>query len=122
MEIFLTGVCKACGPIKADLNSQLLNADVNKANFTPSEELRLNMSVPPTATPNRLGVLGQDLGGFPNGRRLNDDVVDIELQALEGAAQTGKIVPGLASGDGVNTPTVSPGPPSRTWRCPTLLR
>ncbi|MEW1859791.1 DUF4331 domain-containing protein [Streptomyces sp. NPDC088194] len=109
VEIFLTGVCKACGPIKADLNSQLLNADVNKANFTPSEELRLNMSVPPTATPNRLGVLGQDLGGFPNGRRLNDDVVDIELQALEGAAQTGKIVPGLASGDGVNTPYRQPG-------------
>ncbi|WP_435839736.1 DUF4331 family protein, partial [Streptomyces anulatus] len=34
-------------------------------------------------------VLGKDLAGFPNGRRLNDDVVDIELQALEGAARTG---------------------------------
>ncbi|MCZ4102937.1 MULTISPECIES: DUF4331 domain-containing protein [Streptomyces] len=104
VEIFLTGVCKDCGPIKADLNSQLLNADVHKDAFTPAEELRLNMAVPPSGNPSRLGVLGQDLAGFPNGRRLNDDVVDIELQALEGAAQTGKIVPALAAGDGVDTP------------------
>ncbi|MFI0937399.1 DUF4331 domain-containing protein [Streptomyces sp. NPDC021020] len=109
VEIFLTGICKACGPIKADLNSQLLNTDVDKNKFTASEELRLNMSVPPTANPNRLGVLGGDLQGFPNGRRLNDDVVDIELQALEGAAQTGKIVPALAAGDAVNTPYRQPG-------------
>lgn len=109
VEIFLTGVCKACGPIKADLNSQLLNADVDKQAFVPAEELRLNMSVPPTDKPNRLGVLGQDLAGFPNGRRLNDDVVDIELQALEGAAQTGKIVPALAAGDAVDAPYRQPG-------------
>jgi hypothetical protein len=64
--------------------------------------LRLNLSVKPTAKPNRLGVLGGDLQGFPNGRRLTDDVVDIELQALEGAAQTGKLVGALAAGDGVN--------------------
>ncbi|MFJ4921666.1 DUF4331 domain-containing protein [Streptomyces sp. NPDC088725] len=109
VEIFLTGICKACGPIKADLNSQLLNADVNKSAFVPAEELRLNMSVPVSAKPNRLGVLGNDLQGFPNGRRLNDDVVDIELQALEGAAQTGKIVPALAAGDGVDSPYRQPG-------------
>lgn len=34
--------------------------------------------------------------------RLTDDVVDIEVQALEGAAQTGVIVPALATGDKVN--------------------
>ncbi|MFC9328826.1 DUF4331 domain-containing protein [Kitasatospora sp. NPDC057015] len=102
VEIFLTGICKACGPIQADLNSQQLNADVSKEKFLPGEELRLNLSVPPSAAPSRLGVLGQDLAGFPNGRRLADDVVDIELQALEGAAQTGTIVPALAAGDGVN--------------------
>ncbi|MFB8381167.1 DUF4331 family protein [Streptomyces rubiginosohelvolus] len=67
------------------------------------------MSVPPAAKPNRLGVLGEDLAGFPNDRRLNDDVVDIELQALEGAAQTGKIVPALAAGDAVDTPYRGPG-------------
>ena len=63
--------------------------------------LRLNLSVKPTAKPNRLGVLAGDLQGFPNGRRLTDDVVDIELQALEGAAQTGKLVDALAAGDAV---------------------
>ncbi|WP_242882279.1 DUF4331 domain-containing protein [Actinomadura litoris] len=103
-EIFLTGISKnSGGPIKADLNSQLLNKDVNAKHFTPAEELRLNMAVPPSSEPNRLGVLAGDLQGFPNGRRLADDVVDIELQALEGAAQTGEIVPALAKGDRVNT-------------------
>ncbi|WP_327064589.1 DUF4331 domain-containing protein [Kitasatospora sp. NBC_01250] len=109
-EIFLTGISKnSGGPIQADLNSQLLNADVSKDKFTPAEELRLNMAVPPSAKPNTFGVLGQDLAGFPNGRRLTDDVVNIELQALEGAAQTGKIVPALANGDGVHTPYRQPG-------------
>jgi hypothetical protein len=102
-EIFLTGITtKAGGPIKADLNSQLMNKDVDPQAFRPSEMLRLNLSVKPTASPNRLGVLGGDLQGFPNGRRLTDDVVDIELQALEGAAQTGKLVQALAAGDKVD--------------------
>jgi hypothetical protein len=64
--------------------------------------LRLNLNVPITAQPNRLGVLAGDLQGFPNGRRLTDDVVDIELQALVGAAQTGKLVDALATGDAVD--------------------
>jgi hypothetical protein len=102
VEIFLTGICKACGPIQADLNSQLLNTDVRSNAFVPSEELRLNMAVAPAAKPNRLGVLGGDLAGFPNGRRLNDDVIDIALQAVEGAAQSGHLVSALAKGDGVN--------------------
>ncbi|TMM43816.1 MAG: DUF4331 domain-containing protein [Actinobacteria bacterium] len=102
-EIFLTGITtKAGGPIKADLNSQLNNMDVDASKFRPSEMLRLNLSVPVTKNPNRLGVLGGDLQGFPNGRRLADDVVDIELQALEGAAQTGKLVDALAAGDKVD--------------------
>src|SRR5205823_66014 len=43
------------------------------ANVTPSEELRLNMSIAPTAAVGKgkpLGVLAGDLAGFPNGRRL----------------------------------------------------
>ena len=79
----------------------MLNTDVNPAKFVPAEELRLNMAVPVTAKPNRLGVLAGDLQGFPNGRRLGDDVIDIALQALEGAADTGIVKP-LAAGDGVN--------------------
>jgi hypothetical protein len=108
-EIFLTGIAKNAptldgtkAPIQADLNSQVLNKDVNPATFLPAEELRLNMAVPVTASPNRLGVLGGDLQGFPNGRRLGDDVIDIALQALEGAATNGIVQP-LAGGDGVNT-------------------
>lgn len=55
------------------------------ANVRPSEMLRLNMSIPPTTSPNRMGVLGGDLAGFPNGRRVGDDVLDIVLQAAAGA-------------------------------------
>lgn len=102
-EIYLTGICKACGPIKADLNAHRLNKDAPLRSIVPAEELRLNMSVPPTAAPQRLGVLAGDLAGFPNGRRLADDVIDISLQAVEGAAQTGKLVEALADGDKVDT-------------------
>jgi len=54
-------------------------------NVVPSEELRLNMSIPPCTTGcSTLGVIGGDNAGFPNGRRLTDDVLDISLQAIEG--------------------------------------
>src|SRR5205085_11426890 len=93
-----------------DLNSRRLNRDGKKgADFVPAEMLRLNTSIAPAATPDRLGVLAKDLAGFPNGRRLTDDVVDIALQAVEGAAQSGTIVPALASGDGVNQNDVAFG-------------
>ncbi|WP_214413469.1 DUF4331 domain-containing protein [Sphaerisporangium fuscum] len=102
VEIFLTGIAKAAGPIKADLNSQILNRDADHRAFRPSEMLRLNMAVPPAQNPNRLGVLAGDLQGFPNGRRLGDDVIDISIQAVEGAAQAGKLVDALAAGDKVD--------------------
>jgi hypothetical protein len=57
-------------------------------NFTgeaPADLLRLNMAVPPAGKPNFLGILGGDLAGFPNGRRVIDDVFTIELRALAGA-------------------------------------
>ncbi|MFN7975836.1 MAG: DUF4331 domain-containing protein [Acidobacteriota bacterium] len=53
----------------------------------PCEYLRLNMTIPPSATPNRLGVLAGQNDGFPNGRRLGDDVVDIALRVVAGALQ-----------------------------------
>jgi len=44
------------------------------------------MAIPPTTSnPSNLGLLGKDVAGFPNGRRVFDDVVTIELQALAGA-------------------------------------
>lgn len=57
------------------------------ANFsTPAELMRLNVGIFPKTAVNqsRLGVLGGDTAGFPNGRRPGDDVVDIELRVLMG--------------------------------------
>jgi len=95
VEIFATGIAKSAPtldgskpPIQADLNSQILNKDVDAKKFVPAEELRLNLSVPVTDKPNRLGVLAGDLQGFPNGRRLTDDVVDIELRVAMGVLCT----------------------------------
>jgi len=54
-----------------------------------AEMLRLNMAIAPTGTngagTSNLGLLGNDLGGFPNGRRVTDDVVSIALKAVAGA-------------------------------------
>ncbi len=52
---------------------------------TPADLLRLNLAVPPASSPSVFGLLGNDLAGFPNGRRVFDDVVAIELRALAGA-------------------------------------
>ena len=56
-------------------------------NFTgtiPADLLRLNLAVPPSGAPNPLGLIGGDLAGFPNGRRVLDDVVTVELRAVAG--------------------------------------
>ncbi|HWM90542.1 MAG TPA: DUF4331 domain-containing protein [Thermoanaerobaculia bacterium] len=57
------------------------------SNGQPHEMQRLNTSiaVTPAGSQNNLGVLGGDNGGFPNGRRPGDDVVDIELRVAMGA-------------------------------------
>ena len=56
------------------------------AGVVGSEMLRLNTGIAATAEAkqNRLGVLGGDLAGFPNGRRPKDDVVDVSLAAVMG--------------------------------------
>ncbi len=73
--IFLTGI--PAGVVSKDFST-----------FTgtvQADMLRLNLAIPPSATPNPAGVVGGDVAGFPNGRRVTDDVVTIELQALAGA-------------------------------------
>ena len=73
------------------------------ANVSPGEMLRLNMSIPPAKKPNRLGVLAGDVAGFPNGRRLADDVVDIELRVVAGVLVPGfDVAPNNQLGDGVD--------------------
>ena len=52
---------------------------------TISDMVRLNVAIPPAATPNPAGIVGGDLAGFPNGRRVIDDVVTVELRAIAGA-------------------------------------
>ncbi len=74
-----------------------------------SDQLRLNTAVTPTpfSSANRLGYLGGDKAGFPNGRRPCDDVVDIELRVVAGVLQGGDFGPGSPNsllGDGVDFP------------------
>jgi hypothetical protein len=87
---------------------QVLLTGIPNVTFTgknPADELRVNLSTPvtPAGKQSRLGVLGGDNQGFPNGRRLNDDVIDIAEQAV-GGFLVGKKLP---LGDGVDTNDVS---------------
>jgi uncharacterized protein DUF4331 len=77
------------------------------AHVTPSEELRLNLATPlcgaggaPACS--RLGPLGGDPQGWPNGRRLSDDIIDVALQAVEGCLLNQNTPTSCALGDGVN--------------------
>ncbi|UUZ58195.1 DUF4331 domain-containing protein [Nocardioides sp. B-3] len=90
VSVFLTGV---------------KGLNMPKGKITPSEQLRLNMSIPVTAEPNRLGVIAGDNRGFPNGRRLGDDVIDIALQVVEGEL----VGSPNDTGDGVNANDVAFG-------------
>jgi hypothetical protein len=56
----------------------------NATGSGPADMLRLNLAIPPAKSPNALGLLGGDPAGFPNGRRVFDDVVTIELRAVAG--------------------------------------
>ncbi|HYK03947.1 MAG TPA: DUF4331 domain-containing protein [Thermoanaerobaculia bacterium] len=87
VQVFLTGLPGANQP----------------PNVTPAEMIRLNVAVPVTAQPNRLGAIANDLGGFPNGRRLADDVVDISLRVVAGVLVPGfNKAPNNALTDGVD--------------------
>jgi len=83
------------------LGTGLKSPMLNYTGPTFADELRLNLSIPPTPFDqiNRLGVLGGDLAGYPNGRRLEDDVVDISERAVGGAL----IGHSLPLGDGVDS-------------------
>jgi hypothetical protein len=56
----------------------------NYTGSTMADQLRLNMAIAPTAKPNNYGLLGGDAAGYPNGRRVQDDVATIEIRALAG--------------------------------------
>jgi Domain of unknown function (DUF4331) len=88
---------------RGDLVAVLLTGvpTLNFTGDTKSDLIRLNTSIPPDAqvgAGNRLGLLGGDFSGFPNGRRLEDDVTDIELRAF--ACGYGPIVAPIIEGFG----------------------
>ena len=80
------------GKARADLEAILLTGIPggiipgfqNNTGSVLSDMLRLNTAIPPSGSPNILGLLGGDLAGFPNGRRVFDDVVTVELRAVAG--------------------------------------
>src|ERR1700722_1481882 len=114
------------GKPRADLEAILMTgipAGIIKGftNFTGSviaDMLRLNTSIAPTAPGKQsiFGLLGGDVGGFPNGRRIADDVVAIELRAIAGVTYPlidPKFKPDGAAGlltDGLTPASVSASP------------
>jgi hypothetical protein len=82
------------------------------AGVRPSEQLRLNMSITPCEPPgctaySRLGVIAGDNAGFPNGRRLADDVIDIALRVVEGVLLPDHNPAADTLGDGVDANELS---------------
>jgi hypothetical protein len=82
VAIFATG-------IPGSLISPAFGVGTYQGGKVIAEMLRINMAIAPTGTngagTSNLGLLGGDLAGFPNGRRVTDDVVTIELKAVAGA-------------------------------------
>lgn len=92
VRVFLTGVPGATRyPFQADPNDP--TAGLGSA---PAEYIRLNAAIPATApgSENRLGVIAGDNGGYPNGRRVGDDVVDITLRVAAGVLLPGNACAG----------------------------
>ncbi len=71
--------------------------------------LRLNLAIPPATKPSIFGLLGGDVAGFPNGRRVSDDAVTIEVRAIAGV--TIPFVDPTFKPDGALALTTSSGDP-----------
>jgi hypothetical protein len=80
-----------------------------------ADMLRLNTAIKPSHKPNILGVLGGDLAGFPNGRRVFDDVVTIELRAIAGLTYP-LVAPGYTPDAAASAVTDGVGPHDVTAR------
>ncbi|MEZ6185985.1 MAG: DUF4331 domain-containing protein [Planctomycetota bacterium] len=100
----LFGVGVPANPRNDLVTAFLTGVDGLNKRGTACEYQRLNTAIAPTpvASRNRLGVLGGDLDGFPNGRRLEDDVVDIALRVVAGSLNpTFNVSPNNVLGDTV---------------------
>ena len=72
----------------------------------PVDTIKVNLGIDPTANPERLGALAGDLQGYPNGRRLTDDVTDIALQVVAGELADPKVL----GPDACKAPAKCPNP------------
>ncbi|MFE9700022.1 DUF4331 domain-containing protein [Streptomyces sp. NPDC006270] len=83
--LFMKGIGKDNGATFGfDLNTHTMNADADPGRIVLAEQLRLNLTTPVTARPKAHGVLDGDPQGFPNGRRLNDNIDGPLIRMLEG--------------------------------------
>jgi hypothetical protein len=104
------GALVSPAPPRTDLLPLVTYAAPIAARGTPggpiADLMRLNTGVPATPLNNasRLGLIGGDPAGYPNGRRLFDDAVDITLRVVVGGVLQPKfnVFPNNALGDGVN--------------------
>jgi hypothetical protein len=71
---------------------------INGAKSAAADTLKVNLGSAPASSPNTLGVVGGDTSGFPNGRRLADDVTDASLRVVAGFLKGNKV----PLGDGVD--------------------
>jgi hypothetical protein len=89
LNILFPGVVKAPETGRADIVLAVLQGlpGLNQHNkdAKPVDTIKINLGTPPAGSPKRLGALAGDLAGYPNGRRLTDDVVDIDLRVVAGA-------------------------------------
>ncbi len=102
---------KAPGIQRADLIQVFLTGvpGLNQPeDVTPAEMLRLNTAIPPCSSEcSRLGVIDGDLAGFPNGRRLDDDVIDVSLRVVLGVLLPDHQALADTIGDGVDVNDVA---------------
>ena len=103
MNILFPGVVNAPEKDRTDIVTALLTGvpgltQINGKKSAAADTLKINLGVTPNTSPNRFGVLANDTQGFPNGRRLGDDVVDISLRVVAGFLKGNKV----PLGDGVD--------------------
>lgn len=103
MNVLFPGVVNAPEKDRTDIVTALLTGvegltQINGKKSAAADTLKINLGTAAAGNPNRFGVLAGDTQGFPNGRRLGDDVVDISLRVVAGFLKGNKV----PLGDGVD--------------------
>ena len=103
MNALFPGVINAPERDRTDIVQAVLqgipNLNQQRRGTVPAvDTLKINLATPPSGSPSRFAVLANDLAGYPNGRRLTDDVVDIDLRVVAGFLKGNR----KSIGDGVD--------------------